>query len=303
MGDIAAQLPKPATFPKRGLRSLGDDRLSRLAALGDTRAFTVVYERHHQALYRYCHSILGNPDDAADALQSTMAAALRGIRGESREIRLKPWLFRIAHNECVSVLRRRRPQVSIEAAYELAAPETAEAASSERLRELVADLAELPEAQRGAIVMRELSGLSYDEIAAALGGSKAGARQTVFEARTALHELAEGREMDCDNVRRALSDYDGRVLRGRKIRSHLRSCGSCSDFRDLIVNRRRDLAAIAPALPAATAAGMLHHLIGGGVAGAPAGRGSRRSGYRLDRWQGRRSSPPRPSSVLLWWAQ
>src|SRR3954447_21881790 len=93
MGNLAAELPKSTTFPGRGLRSLGDDRLSRLAASGDTRAFTVVYERHHQALYRYCHSILGNPDDAADALQSVMAAALRGIRGEARDIRLKPWLF------------------------------------------------------------------------------------------------------------------------------------------------------------------------------------------------------------------
>ena len=211
-----------------------------------------------------------------------MAAALRGLKGESREIKLKPWLFRIAHNECVSLLRTRRPHVSMTRRVEVVAPEGADAATRERLRQLVADLRELPDAQRGALVMRELSGLGYDEIAVVLGGSVAAARQTVFEARSTLHDLAEGRAMDCDAVRRALSDADGRVLRGRKLRAHLSDCGSCRDFRALIGTRRRDLACLAPPLPVAAAVGLMHQLLGGGGrhvhgAGAPAGRGSARS--------------------------
>jgi RNA polymerase sigma factor (sigma-70 family) len=270
MGEFAADLPRPRV-PALGLRSLGDDRLGRLAASGDARAFEVVYQRHHQALYRYCRSLLGNSEDAADALQSTMAAALRALRGETREIKLKPWLFRIAHNECVSMLRTRRPQTVIDDSLELAAPEGADLATRERLRQLVSDLRELPETQRGALVMRELSGLSYDEIAAVLQSSVPAARQAVFEARCALHDLAEGRAMECENVRRALSDRDGRVLRGRKLRAHLRSCGSCNDFGELIGSRRRDLAAIAPPIPAALAAGVLHHIIGGGAASTGGG--------------------------------
>jgi RNA polymerase sigma factor (sigma-70 family) len=254
MADIAAGLPKRKVLAPR-LRSFGDDRLGRLAAAGDKRAFAVVYERHHQAIYRYCRSLLGNPDDAADALQNTMAAALRGLNGETREIRLKPWLFRIAHNECVSILRTRRPEVAIDESLELEAPGEDEPVVRERLRQLMSDLQELTAHQRGALVMRELSALSYDDIAVVLGGSPAAARQTVYEARSALHELAEGRAMDCENVRRALSDNDGRVLRGRKMRSHLRSCGSCRDFRDLIKVRKHDLACIAPPLPIALAGG------------------------------------------------
>jgi RNA polymerase sigma factor (sigma-70 family) len=270
MSEIAAQ-PPPARVPGAGLRLLGDDRLCRLAAAGDSRAFALIYERHHQALYRYCRSILGDPDDAADALQSTLTSALRGLVGETRDINLKPWLFRIAHNECVSLLRRRRPQVAIDESLELEAPPGADPATRERLRQLVADLRELPDAQRGALVMRELSGLRYEEIAAVLGGTVATARQAVFEARSALHELAEGRAMDCEAVRRTLSDDDRRKLRGRKLRAHLRACGSCRDFGELIGSRRRDLAAVAPPLPAAMAAGLLHNALAGGGTSASGG--------------------------------
>jgi RNA polymerase sigma factor (sigma-70 family) len=85
-----------------------DERLARLAARGSEAAFAAIFERHHQALHRYCHSIVGNGHDASDALQSTMLKAYRALTGETREINLKPWLYRIAHNESISLLRERR---------------------------------------------------------------------------------------------------------------------------------------------------------------------------------------------------
>jgi RNA polymerase sigma factor (sigma-70 family) len=261
-------------MPAPALRVLGDDRLFRLAAAGDSRAFEVIYERHHQALYRYCRSIVGNAEDAADALQSTMASALRGLAGERREIALRPWLFRIAHNESVSVLRKRRPQATIDDALELEAP-VHDPAVKQRLSELVADLRELPDAQRGALVMHELSGLPYREVAGAFEVTEAHARQLVYEARSALQDLAEGRDMECEQVRRTISDGDRRVLRGRRIRSHLRTCSGCTGFEQLLRTRRRDLAAIAPPLPAALAAGLLHKVLGGaGSAGGGAAAAS-----------------------------
>src|SRR5882757_2846952 len=84
------------------LRVLPDEQLARLAAKGDARAFALIYERHHQELFRYCRSITRNSEDAADALQSTMAAALRSLPGDDREIALRPWLFRVAHNESIA---------------------------------------------------------------------------------------------------------------------------------------------------------------------------------------------------------
>jgi RNA polymerase sigma factor (sigma-70 family) len=250
---------------------LTDDRLTRRAVRGDERAFAAIFRRYHQDLYRFCLAILGNPEDAQDALQNTMIKVLRALPGEERKIELKPWLYRIAHNESIDLLRRRRetPQLDVEQiapGYGLAE----DAATRERLRRLLADLKELPERQREVLVMRELSGLGFGEIGAALGTSGAVARQTLYEARQSLRQMEEGREMSCAAVTKALSDGDGRVTRRRDVRAHLRSCETCRAFREEIKSRQRDLAALSP-LPAVTAAGILHGLVGGGSQGAAGG--------------------------------
>jgi RNA polymerase sigma factor (sigma-70 family) len=244
-------------------RWLSDERLTRRACGGDERAFAAIFRRYHQPLYRFCLAITGNPEDAQDALQNTMVKVLRALPGEERRIELKPWLYRIAHNEAIDLLRRRREtrQLDVEQAapgYGLAE----DAATRERLRRLLTDLRELPERQREVLVMRELAGLEFEEIGAALGTSDAVARQTLYEARQSLRQMEEGREMGCDEVTRALSDGDGRVTRRRDVRAHLRSCAECRAFRDEVKCRQGDLAAISP-LPAAAVVGMLQGLIGG----------------------------------------
>jgi RNA polymerase sigma factor (sigma-70 family) len=235
----------------------------------------MLYQRHHRALYRYCRSLVRDEDDAQDALQSAMMRALAALQGGERDLAVRPWLFRIVHNEAVSILRRRRPNVSLVEGLEPAdggVERTVE--ERERLAQLLADLQSLAERQRGALVMRELSGLSIEEIAAALSISPGAAKQTLFEARCALQECAEGRAMECEAVRRGISDGDRRVLRGRKIRAHLRECRGCRDFQLMIGTRTADLAALTP-LPAAAATAMLARLLvdcaGGGHAGGSAG--------------------------------
>ena len=152
-----------------------DERLARWAARGSEAAFAVIFERHHQALHRYCHTIVGNSHDASDALQSTMLKAFRALPGETREIALRPWLYRIAHNESISLLRARRPDRELQAAAHLGDPSAAGVVESrDRMRALAADLSELTEQQRGALLMRELGGLSFAEIASALQISAGG---------------------------------------------------------------------------------------------------------------------------------
>jgi RNA polymerase sigma factor (sigma-70 family) len=243
-----------------------------MAASGDTRAFAAIYERYHQTIYRYCHSILHHSEDAADALQNTMVKAMRALEGHDRDIALKPWLFRIAHNEAISLVRRRRPTASIESVEGPLAPSVDEdAATRERLGQLVSDLRELPERQRGALLMRELAGLEFGEIAQAFDVSPAAAKQTVYEARTALHEYVEGRRMLCRDAREALSAGDRRMLRGRKLSAHMRDCAGCLDFEELMRLRRRDVAALAPTISAAGSAAVLNGILGGG--GGSAGGG------------------------------
>lgn len=244
----------------------GDARLARLPGYGDQRAFATIYRRHHQELYRYCRAILRDPDEAQDALQNTMVKALRSLPGQDREVALKPWLFRVAHNECVDLLRARKRTSELD-------PELADHhseveqvfATHDRLRELVRDLDQLPQRQRATLVMRELSGLSFAQIGLTFGVGPAAAKQSVYEARIALQEMSEGRQMECDRVRSAISEHDGRVLRGRRIRAHLRECEGCRGFAEAIEARRADLTALAPPLAVPAALATLHAALGAGA--------------------------------------
>ncbi|HEX4282256.1 MAG TPA: sigma-70 region 4 domain-containing protein, partial [Solirubrobacteraceae bacterium] len=132
-----------------------------------------------------------------------------------------------------------------------------------RLAMLMDDLAALPDRARNALVMRELSGLTHEDIAIALDISDGAAKQAIFEARRGLHECAEGRAMLCAEVCRAISDGDRRVLRGRRVRAHIRDCASCAAFARSVKDRRRVLATV-PVAPTAAL----------GLAGAGAGVGA-----------------------------
>jgi RNA polymerase sigma factor (sigma-70 family) len=249
-----------------GIGRLADERLAQLVAAGRERAFAVLYERYHQPLYRYCRSMLRNDQDAQDALQSTFASALAALQAGRRNAPFRPWLFRIAHNEAITVIRRRRDSWH-EVSDSLLAPAASASAAEEaddraRVALLMADLAELPERQRAALLMRELNGLSHAEISIALATSVTAAKQAIFDARTALTEFVEGRALACEDVRHKISERDGRVLRSRRMRSHLRDCPSCASFAAAITERRSDLQAIAPLLPAAASAAVLARLGG-----------------------------------------
>jgi RNA polymerase sigma factor (sigma-70 family) len=253
----------------------GDERLARLVGTGSERAFAAIYDRYHQRLYRYCRSIVRDDADAQDALQSTLTSAFVALKRGQRDAPLRPWLFRIAHNEAISLIRRRAGTVELTDAAERCVGSAEDRAGERgRLALLVADLQALPDRQRGALVMRELSGLSHEEIAIALGTSVGTAKQAIFEARGALLEFAEGRSMVCDDVRRTVSDGDGRALRARRVRAHLRDCAGCAAFASAIGGRREDLQALVPVLAPAASAAMLAHVIGAGSGhGAGAGAG------------------------------
>jgi len=262
----ALRLPRAPTLRSRSAR-------------GDAAAFAALYQRHHQELYRYCRAILRHDEDAQDALQSAMAKAYAALQHETRDFEMRPWLFRIAHNEAISVLRRRRQATNLDAAPEIAVDSLPGAlADRERLADLRADLADLPERQRAALVLRELSGLGHEEIAQVLSSSARAVKQSIFEARTGLAECAEGREMGCETVQRALSDADGRVLRGRRIRAHLRSCRTCSQFRAAMRTRPADLRALASPLPAGAGAAVLAAVLPGGSATVAGGAGTAAAG-------------------------
>jgi RNA polymerase sigma factor (sigma-70 family) len=239
---------------------LVDERLARQVARGSQRAFATIYERYHQELYRYCYSLVRDRDDAYDALQSTLLRAFAALRREQRDAPLRPWLYRIAHNEAVSVIRR-RPGVSQPVAAREGSVPSAEDLAGERARLalLVADLQALSERERGVLLMRELSGLSHREIALALEISVHTVKHAILAARRSLRECEDGRSMSCADVRASVSDGHGGVFRTR---AHLRNCRSCAEFAAEIRARRADLRALTPPLAPAAAAGLLASLHG-----------------------------------------
>src|SRR5689334_11786537 len=102
------------------LRLLGDDALGRRAARGEQAAYSALHERYARRVELYCRSIVRHDEDARDAAQSALAKAFLALDGRPHGAPLRPWLFRIAHNEAVSALRRRVPQAEL--GEELAAP-------------------------------------------------------------------------------------------------------------------------------------------------------------------------------------
>jgi RNA polymerase sigma factor (sigma-70 family) len=245
-----------------------DDALTLEATHGDGPAMAAIFRSYHQPLYRFCLAIVGNPQDAQDALQNTMVMVLRALPGERRHIALKPWLYRIAHNQSIDLLRRRQQSVPLdESAPALGEDLAVRVEMRQRLRQLIVDLDALPQRQREALLMREAADLDFEEIGATLDTTAAAARQTLYEARLSLRQMEAGREMSCGLVTAELSEGDGRARRRRDIRAHLRTCNECRQFVGEIDSRRDALAAIAP-LPAVAAAAILRGAIGGGSATA-----------------------------------
>ena len=161
-----------------------------------------LYERYANQIYRYCVHQLGSREEAEDAVQSTFLNAFRGLRrGVVPELE-SAWLFKIAHNVCLSRQRSawRRGRIESPADFELV--EELMPAPARRADELIGledVLAQMPETQRRAILLREWQGLSYREIADELELSQGAVETLIFRAR---RSLASGLEQPAETRKR-----------------------------------------------------------------------------------------------------
>jgi len=169
------------------LRTQSDRRLVKLVREGYEAAFEEIVRRYRGPLDRFAAAIVGGRSE--DVTQDAFSKALLALRGSENEIELRPWLYRIVRNTALNDLRD-RPPTAAELDEELTGTESAAATAERReeIAELVTRLQALPEPQRAAIVMRELEGLSHEEIAAALGVSGGAARQAIHRARVRLRD-------------------------------------------------------------------------------------------------------------------
>jgi RNA polymerase sigma factor (sigma-70 family) len=168
------------------LRTQSDARLVDLVRAGHASAFEAIVHRYRKPLLGYCSRLLP-ASRAEDAVQQTFLKAYQSMVSRDAELNLRPWLYRIAHNASLNLLRQNgwshdeldenmdgvlRPDQALEL--------------RERLRATVAAVKALPERQRDAVLLREIDGLSYEEIALALGVGDGAVRQLLHRARATL---------------------------------------------------------------------------------------------------------------------
>ena len=263
-------LPRAAgtvRLPPRLLAPLPDDRLVAQIRRGQDAAFEVVYDRHHRGLLSFCRHMLGSPEEAEDAVQQTFVSAYGDITGSDKPIRLKPWLYTIARNRCLSILRSRR-----EEAAELADIPTTGLSDAvlerEEVRRLLEDLRQLPHDQRAALVLSELGDLSHAEIAEIVGCKAVQVKSLVFQARSSLLASKEAAEIPCHEIREQIASARGAALRRGPLRRHIRACPACASFRDEVRRQRQLLAVALPVIPSAALKSSVLGAVGIGPAAA-----------------------------------
>ncbi|UGS38177.1 RNA polymerase sigma factor [Capillimicrobium parvum] len=257
------------------LRLRTDDQLVALFRAGNEDAFQVIFDRYRQRLFAYTRQMLaGSRQDAEDALQDVFLRAYGALRANDRPVSLRAWLYRVAHNRCIDQLRRPVP-ASADVFDVSRAPlkdPIDESQRREDLRRLVEDVRRLPEAQRSALLMREMEGLSYQDLAAALDVTVPAVKSLLVRARIGLVEAIEARDTACTDIRNdLLASYDKGVRATGKARRHLRDCAGCRAYRTQLRSVQRGLGALSPGHSGPI--GMLAKVfgIGGGAGGAAAG--------------------------------
>jgi RNA polymerase sigma factor (sigma-70 family) len=231
------------------LRLASDEHLVASIRRGDASAFDAVYERHSGELLSFCGYMLGSRQDAEDAVQATFAAGYRALRTDKRPISLRPWLFTIARNECLSIIRKRRPTVELNGEPALHGDPFSEVELREQMRHLLDDLRELPEPQRTALLLVEVHGLSHSEAGRVLGARTEQVKAYLYQARSNLISERQAREADCRDIREELANARGAMLLRSRFRRHMRSCADCRTYADGLARQRRYLGALVPLIP------------------------------------------------------
>jgi RNA polymerase sigma factor (sigma-70 family) len=271
----ASALQAPVGFARLSLsapllRLRSDDQLVALFRAGNEEAFRVIHDRYNQRLFAYARQMLsGSRQDAEDALQDVFVRAYGSLRANDRPIALRAWLYRVAHNRCVDQLRRPVPPPAdiFDVSRSPLCDPLAETERREDLKRLVQDVRRLPTQQRSVLLMRELEGLPYSDLAEAMDVSVAAVKSLLVRARMGLVESAEARDAACSEIRHDLSIAHGRGVRANgRARRHLRDCAGCRDYRTELRRVHRSFAALSPAV------GLLAKLgLGGGGSGSAAG--------------------------------
>jgi RNA polymerase sigma factor (sigma-70 family) len=221
---------------------MGDSEVVASIVAGDPDGLAEAYDRYAEPLYKYCRSMLSDPADAADAVQDTFVIAASRLAGLREPERLRAWLYAVARNECLRILRVKKPTSALDEAPDVTdnAAGVGEDAERAELRALLDDAAGgLNPAEREVIELQLRQGLEPAEVAAVLGVSRNHAHSLLSRARDQLEICLgvllvgrAGRE-DCSELNSMLSGWDGRLtaLLRKRVHRHIKQCATCSTRR------------------------------------------------------------------------
>ena len=170
-----------------------DAELLGLSVTGDTAAFGVLMKRHEDRVFGLAQRILGNRADALDATQDAFVSAFRQAGTFRGDAAVGTWLYRIASNACKDLLRKKKRWVAQDAeTLENLGPADARIETAVTDRLVIRDaLAQLPEEYREAVVMHDLGGIPYQEIATLTGTHIGTVKSRISRGRRRLAELME----------------------------------------------------------------------------------------------------------------
>src|SRR3954469_22966338 len=235
------------------LRLKSDEQLVALTRRGQTGAFETLVQRYQPRLLAFCRHMLGSTEDAEDVLQEVFAASFNAMLADERPINARPWLYRIARNRCLNHLRRPTSagQDSMDVFERDGGATTADTVHKrEEFRQIVADVQDLPETQRTALLLREIDALSYDDIAVTMDTTVPSVKSLLVRARVSLAEAAEARLLTCDEVRLELGHVaEGIARSSAPVRRHLKGCERCRVFKGELRKANKALAAVYPLGP------------------------------------------------------
>jgi RNA polymerase sigma factor (sigma-70 family) len=236
---------------------------------GDPAGLAAAYDSYAPGLYGYCRSLLGEPADAADAVQDTFVIAAAKVGGLRSASRLRPWLYAVARNECHGRLRARSRQADLDEAVDMTDEhaDVGGAAQQGELRDLVIDaVAGLNQGDREVIELNLRHDLGGADLAGVLGVPVNQAHALASRARAQLERalgallVARTGRRDCIELDDLLEGWDGRltVLLRKRLSRHIDTCDICNARKGRVLSPAA-LLSLLPLVP--LPAGLRQHVL------------------------------------------
>ena len=206
---------------------------------GDPNGLATAYDRYADPLFKYCKSLLRDPADAADAVQDTFVIAASRLDGLREPERFRAWLYAVARNESLRILRAKKGTSALDEAPDVTddSADVSEHAHRAELRALFEEAAAgLNPGEREVIELQLRQGLEAGEVATVLGVSRNHAHSLLSRARDQLEAclgvLLVGRagRGECGELGAMLAGWDGRltVLLRKRVHRHIEHCATCT---------------------------------------------------------------------------